>query len=329
MAIFFTMSLLYFVFKVARRLYFRKRYLPCIPSSDIYWNADDAPRLLNEWVASTQPFMIARFGSVELACMANYIAHRDGFKPLDYIKGSSDFPNWNTSSIQSLCINAGFFPQDLSYASRFCELMLDCAREVDVLGSWLKYEELIYPNKGVARVALPNLEPFDDSGNPWSRHLRGKRVLVVHPFAETIQSQYQNKRELLFSNKEVLPEFHLQTIKAVQSMGGVAPEGMETWFDALEHMKQQIDACDYDVCLLGCGAYGFPLAAHVKRQGKQAIHMGGALQLLFGIKGKRWLVQYGTDESNPYLKLFNEHWVFPDSVDKPAAADCVEDGCYW
>ena len=27
---------------------------------------------------------------------------------------------------------------------------------------------------------------------------------------------------------------------------------------------------------LGCGAYGFPLAAHVKRMGKKAIHMGGS-----------------------------------------------------
>lgn len=49
-----------------------------------------------------------------------------------------------------------------------------------------------------------------------------------------------------------------------------------------------MDAVDYDIVLLGCGAYGFPLAAYAKRRGKQAIHMGGSLQLLFGIKGKRW-----------------------------------------
>lgn len=36
-------------------------------------------------------------------------------------------------------------------------------------------------------------------------------------------------------------------------------------------MKSEIDKCDYDVCLIGCGAYGFPLAAHVKHKGKQAI----------------------------------------------------------
>ena len=54
-------------------------------------------------------------------------------------------------------------------------------------------------------------------------------------------------------------------------------------------MENEIDKHDYEVCLIGCGAYGLPLAAHVKKQGKKAIHIGGALQLLFGIMGKRWI----------------------------------------
>ena len=45
---------------------------------------------------------------------------------------------------------------------------------------------------------------------------------------------------------------------------------------------------DFDVAIIGCGAYGFPLAAKLKQAGKQAIHLAGATQLLFGIKGKRW-----------------------------------------
>ena len=45
---------------------------------------------------------------------------------------------------------------------------------------------------------------------------------------------------------------------------------------------------DFDTAIIGCGAYGFPLAAKLKAAGKQAFHMGGATQLLFGIKGSRW-----------------------------------------
>ena len=88
-------------------------------------------------------------------------------------------------------------------------------------------------------------------------------------------------------------------------------------------MKNQILKKDFDIALIGCGAYGFPLAAHVKRIGKQAIHLGGSLQILFGIKGKRW-------DNHPVIsKLYNEHWIRPRVEDKPNKAHLVEDACYW
>ena len=97
-------------------------------------------------------------------------------------------------------------------------------------------------------------------------------------------------------------------------------------------MKTRMDATDYDIALIGCGAYGFPLAAHAKRMGKQSVHLGGALQLLFGIRGKRWEnPNYGVRElgNGAYLQLINETWVRPSDQDKPATADQVEEACYW
>ena len=88
-------------------------------------------------------------------------------------------------------------------------------------------------------------------------------------------------------------------------------------------MKKQVDAMDFDIAILGCGAYGLPLAAHIKRIGKKAVHMGGASQILFGIRGKRW-------EDHPVIsKLFNEHWARPDENETPTNSKNVEDGCYW
>lgn len=98
-------------------------------------------------------------------------------------------------------------------------------------------------------------------------------------------------------------------------------------------MKLQLDRAPYDVVLIGCGAYGFPLAAHAKRTGHQAIHLGGALQLLFGIKGNRW-----EDESmckkwglptGAYTSLFNAYWVRPSNDETPITAASVEGACYW
>ena len=107
-------------------------------------------------------------------------------------------------------------------------------------------------------------------------------------------------------------------------------------------MEDEISKIQFDICLLGCGAYGLPLAAHVKRLGKQAIHMGGGVQLLFGIKGKRWEEEYKiATEKNifgynvpfslnlDYYKLFNEYWVNPSSDETPKSAKSVEGACYW
>jgi hypothetical protein len=195
-------------------------------------------------------------------------------------------------------------------------------REIDVLGSWLK-QEIFFDEqlKNSKKVVLEDLEPFFCT-NPWTRALEGKKVLVVHPFTTTIESQYE-KRHLLFENN-LLPNFELTTVKAVQSVAGAETE-FKDWFEALDSMKNKIDAEDYDIAIIGAGAYGLPLAAHVKRMGKKAVHLAGATQLLFGIKGKRW-EEYIVW---PYTNLFNEHWVRPASNEQPQNASKVEDACYW
>lgn len=316
-------------FKLARLIYFRKRIVSNIPKSpmEYQYTNPDLEDSLEYLFQKNEPFMVARFGAVEMSSVAlYYITHFGHYGRMDYIRGLCPLKEkWSSSRHVGLSHNAGFFPQgDLELVERFCKLMLDCIPDLDVLGSWLNYEELFAHMHQGALIPLLKLEPYNAQKRPWSRHLAGKKVLVVHPFKNSITKQYQEKRSLLFENQEILPEFDLQVIPAVQSIAGNRPEGFETWFEALDDMKAKIDACDYDICLIGCGAYGFPLAAHVKRQGKQAFHMGGALQLLFGIKGSRWTSGYGD-----YASMFNEHWIFPLDSDKPEGAERVEGGCYW
>jgi hypothetical protein len=62
--------------------------------------------------------------------------------------------------------------------------------------------------------------------------------------------------------------------------------------------------------------------------------MGGSLQLLFGIKGKRWEdPDYGVKEwgipYNFYPALMNEYWTRPLNTEKPKTANDVEGACYW
>ena len=87
--------------------------------------------------------------------------------------------------------------------------------------------------------------------------------------------------------------------------------------------KNGVTAEDYDVALIGCGAYGFHLAAHAKRRGKVGLHMASYVQLLFGIRGARW------DADPEYSRFYNDAWVRPSADERPAGAETIEGGCYW
>jgi glycine/D-amino acid oxidase-like deaminating enzyme len=108
----------------------------------------------------------------------------------------------------------------------------------------------------------------------------------------------------------------------VQSAGGEVPR-FPTWFDALDWMCGEISRTDFDVAIIGAGAYGLPLAAHCKRIGRKAIHLGGASQLMFGIRGRRW------DAWEYYQRLANEHWTRALPEETPRNAQIIEGATYW
>ena len=63
---------------------------------------------------------------------------------------------------------------------------------------------------------------------------------------------------------EVLPDFELITFQPVQSIAS-NPVDFSTWFEALDWMCTQVEQIDFTTAIIGAGAYGFPLGAHIKR----------------------------------------------------------------
>lgn len=268
---------------------------------------------IRECIESNKPFMAGRFGDGELRSVVCYLNRRMGI--------SKSYPDYLRIAITR---NAGLFPGTDEAIDQFAEMMLSSCQSVDILAVWFNLmEDYIYHQFGPKNqncIYLKSLEPFWFE-NPWSSALKGKKVLVIHPFEETIKEQY-DKRKLLFNDSKVLPEFELITLKAVQSIGGKS-DVFSTWFEALDWMYNEAMKIDFDIALIGCGAYGFPLAAKIKESGKSAIHMGGVTQMLFGIKGGRW------DNRPDYVALYNEHWCRPSEKERPNAASQVEGACYW
>jgi hypothetical protein len=283
----------------------------------------DASDLIKNRLLGDAPTMIGRLGAYELAMIVQYLAvhspESTARKTVDYVTGRTPPFWWDDGGLDGITQNAGFFG-DLSQLERFCELMLADLETLDVLGSWLSLEQRVAAFHTAVTVRLRDLEPYYHR-DPWTEALTGRTVLVVHPFAESIERQYERRSEL-FDDPRVLPAFELRTVKAVQSIAG-STGGFRSWFDAYEHMCAEIADTEFDVAIIGCGAYGFPLAAHVKRLGRKAVHLGGAVQILFGIKGKRW------DQHEVISQLYNEHWVRPLPSERPDNYRSVEDGCYW
>ncbi len=267
--------------------------------------------IIKEELKGNKPSMIARFGSTEIKAIL-YPNFPFFIRP--FLK-KRVFGNMFTLS--------GFFPSNEVTIRKFSKMMLEDMKLLDILGCWRIEERFLqkfFPS--AKRIKLSTLEPYMQK-DPWSEVLADKKVLVIHPFNTTIESQYTNNREYLFADKRVLPKFKtLETIRAIQTIAGTGST-FNDWFEALDYMKTEIDKKDFDIAIIGCGAYGFPLAAHVKRLGKKAIHLGGPTQMLFGIKGKRWV------DNTRFSTIINDYFVAPSAKDKIENASKVENGCYW
>jgi hypothetical protein len=272
------------------------------------------------------PFALARFGSTEYKAVLSQemrnvpLLQKYRYFAMGWLPSIRDIQQIEEPAIHQIHFNAGVFPYKREMLKPFYEEFMHALSQVDLLAVWLDEDILKNYIDSKQTCSAECIEPYDYA-QPWSRALAGKKVLVVHPFAETIEKQYQ-KRELLWENKDVLPEFELKTIKAVQTCAGETSQ-FKDWTEALDYMKRQIDATDFDIAIIGCGAYGFPLAAYCKQIGKKAIHMAGATQILFGIKGKRW------DDMPAVNKFYNEQWVYPSAEETPKHKERVEGGCYW
>lgn len=271
--------------------------------------------VIQDKIRSGTPFFMGRFGSVELFTTSMY---------------EFDLKSKQSTALNQLCQCAGFFPKDINLGEKFAEVMRSSMSNIDILGVWYtQYEDYYikhYLPESAQITYLSDIEPWRVPTDPWTKVLEGKKVLVIHPFEDTIKSQYHLNRKDIFADFDILPEFELKTVKAVQTAAGSKDDRFDSWFSALNYMYDEAMSTDFDVAILGCGAYGFPLASMLKDAGKQAIHLGGVTQVLFGIRGKRW----DTEKHYQYIREFyNEKWVYPDIKETPSGADVVEGGCYW
>ncbi|NMH60187.1 hypothetical protein [Alteromonas ponticola] len=156
---------------------------------------------------------------------------------------------------------------------------------------------------------------------PWTSQLSGIKVLVVHPFTEFLNQQIKNIRNIPTINEIWPDDIAFTLLSPPVTFAGENTDS--NWIDELTKLKEKIYKTDFDVCFIAAGAYGLPIAGFVKDLGKISIHLGGSLQLLFGITGSRW-------ENQGYYDLNKlDGWIRPRAKEKPKLHQRIDASSYW
>lgn len=268
--------------------------------------------------------LIGRNGTIELETLFFYLSHT-----------SSEYPQ---SIARRIELHAGVWPPTRGSLNEWATGLFQAIQSSDVLvAGW--YAPLKDPEQklletaapSVPRIPLRSLEPYYVPPElRWTQLLGNQRVAIVSAFAETIEEQLQVK-DLVWpvASESLLPSsttwIPIRTGYAPKLAQGVAswPSTIHTWQDAVSSVVEQVLESKARIALIGCGGLGMLIASELKKRGVIAIVLGGAIQVLFGIKGMRWATH------SVISHFWNDAWVWPKAVETPLGASLIEGSCYW
>jgi len=183
------------------------------------------------------------------------------------------------------------------------------------------YITTTYANKQLVWATALNIFYYIYT-NPWTQALRGKRILIVSAFADSIIEKIPI-REKIYDGVDLFPDCTFITICPPQTQGDYynGAGATEYFGDHLTKFTAELDKIRerYDVALVSCGGYGNLVCNHIFESGKSAIYVGGVLQMYFGIMGSRWL----KDEPDIVRLFLNEYWTRPKENERPSGYKLV------
>ena len=282
----------------------------------------EAQKQIADGLNGQAPFLVGRPGGTESEGLHFFIRNR--LRP-SRKKFEKDYP--------SFFRNLGTFSSGIEFKNssdldRFCLEYMKASLSPDLFVYGLFAPGALGLAKlqaslGVPITSLENLEPLRavNAGlAPWTHKLEGKRVLVIHPFEKSIRSQFERAQDIS-GVREVLPSFTFMTLKPPVTFAGIRTE--KVWSEHFQELKEKVRDNTFDVAVVGAGSYGLPIAHEIKRAGGKAIHLAGTVQLLFGIRGKRW------EDRPDYSRWMDDTWVRPLPEEIPPLSMKHEKGSYW
>ena len=231
----------------------------------------------------------------------------------------------------------GIFPTDADFLKRFAAEYAEHVRALDVIGlfggpqephirAWHRLPGRCIPY----RLMEPDISIPDRPDRCYLPLLAGKRLLIISPFAGLLAARCNQATFEATWAKTGKRWFAPAGVAAVEFPYGYVTETAthERFGDVLrlyEHVCADVARHTFDVALIGAGALGIPLAAFVKGLGCVGLSLGGHLQVIFGVRGRRW-------HDDPFYRdqVMNDAWIDMPAKYRPRGAAVVSDGgAYW
>lgn len=271
-------------------------------------------------IKSNKAFIISRFGLETLLCF-DYLHN----KPINYK---------NLNQTMRACGIYSKFSEQKVFEEYFQEV-INTIQNSDKLACFQGTESWLYSIQkesidkfNLIEIHSRSLEPFyivQQNEIPWSHYLIGKKVLVINPFVKSFQKQMNNNFQIFKDKPIFLQNQHFIYYQSFQTHGDNHIHN--DWKETFSIMCKDIEKLDFDIALLGCGAYGLPLCNFIKSKlNKSAIYVGGGLQLLFGVMGERWMKR---DDWKKIIEENNTKFIRPSGDELLEKRHTVENSCYW
>ena len=287
-------------------------------------NLNQGNKRIVDLIGEDEPFLISRLGGVESQVLTK-------------LKNDNNFIKVSEIKLRKKAwINSGIFPPTIGEFNSFKNEYVAALCTSNLIATWgknyLPNEDEIISDyaKHVTKIPLRVLDPLKLNSsispeNIWTTSLLGLRVLVISSLADSIKLQYSKHINFSIHKYDFLPKFELLTLQAPNTQGLNFWRG--SWSKNLLLFKNKID--DFlknnkiDIALIAAGSYGLPIGNYLKTSGVKSIYMGGSIQLMFGIMGKRW------SDDVLVLNYKNDRWLNKPIEKPPVGHGLIEKKAYW
>lgn len=294
-------------------------------------NLEQGAAFIVNKIRSQNPFFVGKLGTSELDVLIFYTQYRQGGQHQGYPQNIK----------LNIARNGGLFPaSDLAIDAWANHMLTEVLPACNGFAAWNpmypQVEKAILKTfaNTAAQFPLRSLEPYyiEDLEQRWTYMLpKDRKVAVVSPFYKSIEYQWKRKEAVWGAN----PIWSPRPPVIIPVRAGYSPYLSATtgrwsakiieggWRAAVADIVRQVEETGANFAIIGCGALSLPICYALKEKNISSIHTGGATQILFGIKGHRWL------SHDTISEFFNDSWVFPEAEETPTGAKEVEGGCYW